>query len=459
MTRAVVLVLLAGLSVSIGVPVHAQDAPKIAGTDVPAPRRTKFVAPAYPPEAQMRGLRGIVILELVVDEKGRVASADVVRSVPPFDEAALSAARQWEYEVTQFEGRPVRVRVTVPITFALKLPEMTRAEGIPEMRQGAAPGFPPGQDGPARVVADVTLMPDGSVAEAVVRSGESPWAEGLLLALRTWRFAAAADGAEVGFTVEANFISPARTGQPPKVELKLTGPRRSESASTAPNPGTSAPPAVTPQVSVPETQPHAQPEARPQPAASPSAAEELEMPARQPSPNPGDMPPPASAPSDDPPTGATPPASIPPTSAVPSPQPASSPAPGASPAPAGPPIEVITGPAVAPPPPPPPEPGFSAVRDVSLGVGVPDLVKGRRPVVPPVARMANAGGEVQVAFAVDAAGIATVQKVDGPELLREAARQAVASWAFRRTTADRIFLSAVFSFEGDQARAAVKRAE
>ena len=158
-----------------------------------------------------------------------------------------------------------------------------------------------------------------------------------------------------------------------------------------------------------------------------------------------------------------PPANVPAVAAAPAPEPVESPAPAASPAPAStpaaPPIEVITGPAVAPPPPPPPEPGFSAVRDVSLGAGVPDLVKGRRPVVPPVARMANTGGEVRVSFAVDAAGAASVQKVEGLELLKEAARQAVASWAFRRTTAERIFLSAVFTFQGDQARADVRRAE
>jgi outer membrane biosynthesis protein TonB len=99
------------------------------------------------------------------------------------------------------------------------------------------------------------------------------------------------------------------------------------------------------------------------------------------------------------------------------------------------------------------------VRDVSLGAGVPDLVKGRRPVVPPVARMATAGGDVTVAFSVDAAGASSVQKVDGPDLLKEAARQAVASWSFRRTSADRLFLTAVFNFQGDQARADVKRAE
>jgi len=422
MRRAATLVLSAGLSLAFGAPARAQE-PKVAGTDVPAPRRTKFVAPAYPVEAQMRGLRGIVILELIVDEQGRVATADVIRSVPPFDEAALSAARQWEYEVTQVDGRPVRVRVTVPITFALKLPEMTRAEGVPEMRQGAAPAFPPGLEGPARVVADVTLLPDGSVAEASVRSGDSPWAEGLLLALRTWRFAAAPDGTEVGFTVQADFVSPGRPGQPPKVELQLIEPRRRDLAAPA----------------------SAATEAAP---ASPAAAEPPEPLAPSPAPAAGTAQPLPAAPSPEP---------VMPPSLTPAPPPASPPAPSASPA--APPIEVISGPAVAPPPPPPPQPGFSAVRDVSLAVGVPDLVKGRRPVVPPVARMAGANGEVQVTFSVDAAGISSVQKVDGLDLLKEAARQAVASWAFRRTTAERIFLSAVFTFQGDLARADVRRAE
>lgn len=436
MRRAATLLLSAGIILVLGAPAPAQE-PKVAGTDVPAPRRTKFVAPAYPADAQMRGLRGIVILELIVDENGKVASADVVRSVPPFDEAALSAARQWEYEITQVEGRAVRVRVTVPITFALKLPEMARAEGVPEMRQGAMPAFPPGADGPARVVADVTLMPDGSVAEASVRSGETPWAEALLLALRTWRFASAPEGTEVGFTVQADFVSPGRTGQPPKVELRLTDPRRREIGVGAGVPAGQPAVAVSP---APTEAPAPSASPAPEPATPPGAVPATEMPSPGPSI-------PSSAP------------------VMPSPQPVtSSPAPAAAPeaptaSPAAPPIEVITGPAEPPPPTPPPQPGFSAVRDVSLAVGVPDLVKGRRPVVPPVARMASASGEVLVTFSVDAAGISSVQKADGHELLKEAARQAVASWAFRRTTAERIFLSAVFTFQGDQAKADVRRAE
>src|SRR3977135_1811076 len=115
---------------------------KVAGRDVPAPKRTRFISPVFPLEAQAAGQRGIVIIELVIDEAGKVSTADVLRSVPPFDDAALTAARQWEYEVTKVDGKPVPVRLTVPITFALKLPDMTREAGIPELRQGATPGFP-----------------------------------------------------------------------------------------------------------------------------------------------------------------------------------------------------------------------------------------------------------------------------------------------------------------------------
>jgi TonB family protein len=422
MTRAAILL----LALVLAVPgARAQDV-KVAGTDVPAPRRTKFVAPAYPAEAQVRGLRGIVILELVIDEEGKVASADVIRSVPPFDEAALAAARQWEYEVTRVDGRPVRVRVTVPITFALKLPEMEREAGVPEMRQGALPGFPPGLDGPARVVVEVTLLPDGSVAEANVRSGESPWAEGLLHALRTWRFVAPAPGTEVSFAVQADFVSAGKPGQPPRVALRAFEAKvRDLAAKAAETPVAEATPAPTPT-------------ATPAPTPAPPAELEREAPVVE---RPA-IPQPASQPA---------------AAAVRPPAPAASPRPVPRATPAPPVEEIITGPAPAPTP-PPAQPGFSAVRDVTLALGVPDLVKGRRPVVPPVARMARANGQVLLTLAVDAAGVTTVQKADGPELLKDAARQAAASWSFRRTSAERIYLQAVFTFDGDQARAEVRTA-
>jgi hypothetical protein len=98
----------------------------------------------------------------------------------------------------------------------------------------------------------------------------------------------------------------------------------------------------------------------------------------------------------------------------------------------------------------------SAVRDIMLEAGVPDLAKGRRPVPPPFARMAGTSGVVEVQFSVSAAGTCLVQGVSGPDLLKTAAEQTVTSWQFRRTQVHRLFLAAVFTYEGDRVSAVVR---
>jgi hypothetical protein len=124
--------------------------------------------------------------------------------------------------------------------------------------------------------------------------------------------------------------------------------------------------------------------------------------------------------------------------------------------PQAPPVDVV--PAAPTPPPPPPQPeggGGSAVGGILLGTGVPDLASGRRPVVPPLARLQAVTGKVLVRFAVDASGSTSNAEAEGPEQLREAARQAVASWIFRRTKADRIHLAAEFDYGAEAATAVV----
>jgi hypothetical protein len=115
-------------------------------------------------------------------------------------------------------------------------------------------------------------------------------------------------------------------------------------------------------------------------------------------------------------------------------------------------VEVIT----APPPALPPENGVSAIRDVTLEPGVPDLTRGRRPVVPPLARMTGLSGSVDVSFSVSAAGTTSLQAATGPDQLRPAAEDAVASWVFRRARADRAYLVAVFTYAGDKGTAVVR---
>ena len=401
-------------------PQGAEETPRVAGSEVPAPKRTRFVSPQYPADAQARGLRGIVILELIIDTSGKVASAIVTRSVPPFDDAALLAARQWEYEVTRVDGKPVPVRLSVPITFTMPVPRVSKQEGIPELVQGINPVVPAGAEQPASVVAEVTLEPTGQVTEIEVTSGETVFADALMDAVRTWRFAPGSGGATIAFRVEADFIP----GKPGRVDLRLAGLRQSETVAAA----------------SPEPAPLAAP---PSPAPSPAVAERAPLPA------PTTVPAPA-------PTATPAPAAAPPS------RPAVPTSGQMIPPPPGPPIETlgpVSPPANSAPAPPPEMPPVSAVRDVTLAMGVPDLTRGRRPVVPPLARMASATGSVDVRFAVDAAGTASVQEVTGPDLLKEAARQAVSSWVFRRTTAERLHLVASFVYGEATASANVKRDE
>jgi TonB family protein len=422
--------LLAAVAVAAAAPsLVAQDELVTAGSEgVPAPKRTKHVQPVYPPEALAQGIRGIVILEIVVDKQGKVESTTVVRSVPGLDGAAVAAARQWEYTPTKVDGKPVRVRITVPVVFSLALPALERQMGIPELRQGVAPAWPTGASGGGLARAELTLEADGRVGSARILEGNPPWSDALLAALKTWRFAAPPEDEVLTFRVEAEFLAAGGGKGDRRVSLEATGLQRSSFLEGPPAPSAPAPPtAVAQAVPAPQQPTPAQSQPAPTPP-QPAPAPPQPAPA-QPQP----APPPASRPA-------------PPRQENPSTPPAAA---GAT---APPPVEVITAPLPA----LPPENGVSAIRDVTLEPGVPDLTRGRRPVSPPFARMAGTTGTVEVAFSVGTAGTTTVQSTTGPDLLKAAAEQAVASWVFRRTRADRAYLTAVFTYAEDKSSAVVR---
>ena len=403
--------------------VGAQEEPLSAGEGgIPKPKRTKTVKPEYPADAQAHGIRGIVILQVTVDTQGKVVAVDLIRSVAGLDEAAVAAARQWEYEVTKIDGKAVSVRFPEVITFALKLPEIARQAGIPELRMGATPAYPKDGRGSATVTAEVALDAGGQVAEAQIVKGDSPFSDALLQALRTWRFATERSDEVLSFRLEAKFVEGEGDARG-RVEISLSGLRRSEHLAPVPPVASAPSPAPGPEAAAP----------------SPGAAT---------APPPAPPPVPAAQPSSTP-------LEIPSSTAVTAPAASASPVTAAPASPPPPPVEVITAPTR--PAPPTPEPsGVSAIRDVALEPNVPDLTRGRRPVPPPFARMGGLSGKVEVLFSVDAAGQARVKSASGPELLRVAAEDTVSSWVFRRTTADRLHLVATIEYKGDVATATVK---
>ena len=93
-----------------------QSAVKVGGQIKP-PTKIKDVKPVYPAVALSAKVSGSVIVEATIDADGKVIDAQVVRSIPLLDQAALDAVRQWEYTPSLLNGVPVPVRVTVTITF------------------------------------------------------------------------------------------------------------------------------------------------------------------------------------------------------------------------------------------------------------------------------------------------------------------------------------------------------
>jgi TonB family protein len=89
------------------------------GGAIHEPKKIRDVAPVYPEVARRAGVRGVVVLEVIVDPQGNVTSATVLRSVPLLDQAAIDAVYQWKYTPTLLNGRPTSLRMTVTVRFAL----------------------------------------------------------------------------------------------------------------------------------------------------------------------------------------------------------------------------------------------------------------------------------------------------------------------------------------------------
>jgi protein TonB len=98
---------------------NSSDGALRVGGNIKAPTKIKNVNPIYPEDALAAKVQGVVILEVRVEADGTVGDAEVLRSIPMLDDAALEAVRQWEFTPTLMNGAPVPVMMTVTVNFTL----------------------------------------------------------------------------------------------------------------------------------------------------------------------------------------------------------------------------------------------------------------------------------------------------------------------------------------------------
>ncbi|MDO8542304.1 MAG: energy transducer TonB [Opitutaceae bacterium] len=87
-----------------------------ANIQPPAPLAT--VLPQYPLDLKRSGTTGVVHVNLLIDETGRVAHAAIDRtSFEGFAQPALNAVKKWTFTPGKRDGVIVPMRITLPIVF------------------------------------------------------------------------------------------------------------------------------------------------------------------------------------------------------------------------------------------------------------------------------------------------------------------------------------------------------
>jgi len=88
--------------------------------DPPVPLRP--IKPKYPEIAQEAGIEGTVVVQVFVDEKGRVKETVILKGIPNtgLDEAATEAIRLVRFKPAKQRERAVGVWISIPVNFRLK---------------------------------------------------------------------------------------------------------------------------------------------------------------------------------------------------------------------------------------------------------------------------------------------------------------------------------------------------
>ena len=97
------------------------EGPIRVGGQIKEPKTLRKIPPTYPEIARKARIEGVVILEATIDKQGNVENVKVLRGLPMgLTEAAVEAVKQWKYEPSTLNGKPVEVLMTVTVTFRLQ---------------------------------------------------------------------------------------------------------------------------------------------------------------------------------------------------------------------------------------------------------------------------------------------------------------------------------------------------
>lgn len=78
------------------------------------------VRPVYPREAREYQLEGVVVMDVLIDDRGVVRQVEVVDGENVFRPGAIEAMKKFTFKPAKIEGRPVAVRIRYSLKFLLE---------------------------------------------------------------------------------------------------------------------------------------------------------------------------------------------------------------------------------------------------------------------------------------------------------------------------------------------------
>ena len=83
----------------------------------PALKLRRMVEPVYPEAAQENGIRGTVVVEVLVDKQGVPQAVHAIRGNPTLASAVSKAVQQWRWQPYRLNREAVEVEMTIAIDF------------------------------------------------------------------------------------------------------------------------------------------------------------------------------------------------------------------------------------------------------------------------------------------------------------------------------------------------------
>lgn len=89
------------------------------GGQLQPPQLISSTPPAYPARARAQRVQGVVVLDALVDETGKVVETTVITGPLSLQSAAQEALRNWRYQPARLNGQPIPVHTRVNVRFSL----------------------------------------------------------------------------------------------------------------------------------------------------------------------------------------------------------------------------------------------------------------------------------------------------------------------------------------------------